>query len=314
MRRNVLLAAALAGAFAVSGCQCINDDNFTALRDAGFPPTDAGPPPPVFPLKVGDQLTVPQFGGNVDTCEGGASEGDCDRNVKADFLLTAVDRNDLGRWEIGADVVYTGLKDKIPATAIARLALENAAEFGTITTSSSVTARGARFTTDVPVALSRDAFGPNNFPFFQGENGTDGSDDGDDGTVFNEAAAEFADGIRGLDPGAEVETQIASGKMEAYFKDSENPVSLHKLLIQVHPMGFVCGWDEALIPFTGDDMPRAESSFQNVGKPLKASFFPPTLTRDGVTYQCSCFNRTCRNTDGQCLDPTDPDAPAGPCP
>lgn len=313
MRRNVIFAALLAGAFAVSGCQCINDDNFTALRDAGFPPTDAGPPPPVFPLKVGDQLTVPQFGGNVDTCDGGASEGDCDRNVKADFLLTAVERNDLGRWEITADVVYTGLKDVIPATAIARLALENAAEFDAISETSSVNARGALFTTDVPVALSRDAFGPNNFPFFQGENGTDGSDDGDDGTVFNEAAAEFTDGIRGFDADAEVETQIASGKMEAYFKDSENPVSLHKLLIQVHPMGFICGWDEALIPYA-DGMQRSEAAFQNVTKPLKASFFPPTLTRDSVTYQCSCFNRTCKNNDNLCLDPTNPDAPPGPCP
>jgi hypothetical protein len=313
MRRNVILFAALSTGFAVAGCDClvIDDNNFTQLRDAGFPPTDAGPPPPVFPLKAGDQLTIPQFGGRVDTCDGGGTEGACDRNVKADFLIVDVKRNASQRWEITADVVYTGLVDTIPATALTRLALENAAEFGSINVSSSVSARSAVFTTDVPAGLEPAAFGPNNFPFFQGENDLN---DGDDGSVFNEAAAEFTDAIRGLDPQAEVETQLGAGKFEAFFKDElSGPVSLHKLAVQVHPMGFVCGWDEALIPYS-EGMTRGQSSFQNVANPpLTASFFQPRLTRDSVTYQCSCFSLTCRNGT-QCLDPTDPDAPPGECP
>lgn len=312
MRRNVVLAGALSAVFVVSGCDCqINDDNFTQLRDAGFPEPDAGPPPPVFPLKVGDQLTIPQFGGRVDTCEGGATEGACDRNVTASWLIKKVERNENQRWDITADVVYTGLVDTIPASAITRLAMENAADFGAISTSSSVSAQDASFTTDVPVGLDRAAFGPNNFPFFQGENDLN---DGDDGTVFNEAATEFTDAIKGLDAAAEVETQLGAGKFEAFFKDELNgPVSLHKLAVQVHPMGFVCGWDEALIPYT-EGMQRSQAAFQAVANPpLIASFFQPRLTRDNVAYQCSCFSLTCRNGT-QCLDPTDPDAPPSDCP
>jgi hypothetical protein len=311
MRRNVLLAAALSGAFVVSGCDCqINDDNFTRFEDAGFPEPDAGPPPPVFPLKVGDQLTIPQFGGRVDTCAAGSTEGACDRNVTASWRINKVERNDNERWEITADVVYTGLVDTIEPAAISRLALENAAEFGSISTSSSVSATNALFTTDVPANVDPVAFGPNNFPFFQGDNDLN---DGDDGSVFNGAAAEFAEAITGLDPDAQVETQLGAGKFEAYFKDELNgPVSLHKLAVQVHPMGFVCGWDEALIPYT-EGMQRSQSSFRNLTPPLTASFFQPRLRRDDVDYQCSCFSLTCRN-GSQCLDPTDPDAAPSDCP
>jgi hypothetical protein len=313
MRRNVLLTGALSFAFVVSGCECqLDDNNFTQLLDAGFPEPDAGPPPPVFPLKVGDQLTIPQFGGRVDTCEGGATEGACDRNVSASWLIEKVERNDNQRWEITADVVYTGLVDTIPASALTRLAMDNAADFGAISTSSSVSAQDAVFTTDVPAGIDPAAFGPNNFPFFQGENDLN---DGDDGSVFNAAATEFTEAVKGLDPDAEVETQLGAGKFEAFFKDEVNgPVSLHKLAVQVHPMGFVCGWDEALIPYT-EGMQRSQSSFQNVANPpLIASFFQPRLTRDNVSYQCSCFSLTCRANGNLCLDPTDPDAPPSECP
>ena len=56
-----MLAAGLLSV-TVSGCQCINDDNFSQLKDAGFEDPDAGPPPPVCPLKAGDILTIPQYG------------------------------------------------------------------------------------------------------------------------------------------------------------------------------------------------------------------------------------------------------------
>ncbi|MDP2339717.1 MAG: hypothetical protein Q8O67_02065 [Deltaproteobacteria bacterium] len=317
MRTNVVLAACLLATVAVGGCQCINDDNFQQLKDAGFPEVDAGPPPPLFPLKPGDVLTIPQFGGRVDVCNGpgcacGGQSGDCDRNVKATYEIKAVQLNDENRWEITADVLYEGLVDNIPPAALSRLAIENGADFGAISSASPVVARDAIFTTDQAPRLDNQ-YVANNFPFFQGENDLN---DGDEGEVFAAAAAEFTEAILAIDEQAEVETQVSVGKLEAYFKDELNgPASVHKLLVEVHPMGFVCGWDEILVPFVDDvSTPRNQSVFNGFkNPPLTAAFFQPNLIRDGVTYQCSCFNATCRNGT-TCLDPTDPDAPPGACP
>lgn len=307
MRTNVLLAAGLLLSFAVSGCQCINDDNFTKLKDAGFDPPDAGPPPPVFPLKVGDVLTIPQFGARTNVCEGGGEAGDCDRNIKATYSLKQVEIDDANRWGITADVIYQGLAEKIPAAAMSRLVLENAADFGAITIATAVSARDAEFTTDQAPVIGA-GYRANNFPFFQASNEID---DGDNGEVFAEGAVAFTESIEGVDVDANIETQVSVGKFEAYYRDDlDGEVTLHKLQVQIHPMGFVCGWDEALIPFVDGTTARQQSAFQGIDNPpLTASFFQPNLVRDGVTYQCSCFSRTCSNA-GQCLDATDPDAPA----
>ena len=319
MRSNLVFAAVVVWAgcvFNIGGCQCINDDTFEKLKDGGFDEPDAGPPPAVFPLKAGDVLTIPQFGGRVDVCAAGGSEGDCDRNVKASYELKAVEINDANRWEITADVLYEGLVERVDAAAISRLAIENGADFAAITTATPVTALGALFTTDQAPRLDAQ-YRPNNFPFFQAENDID---DGDEGEVFAAAAAEFTEAILGLDPAAQIETQVSVGKLEAFFKDELNgPTSVHKLLVEVHPMGFVCGWDEALVPFVDDvSTPRNQSVFNGFkNPPLTAAFFQPNLIRDGVTYQCSCFNATCRAGTGSgatCLNPSDPQAPAGPCP
>ena len=315
MRTNVAFVAGLLATggfiFNVGGCQCINDDNFSKLTDAGFDEPDAGPPPPVFPLKAGDVLTTPAVGGRVNSCEAGGTNGDCDRVVKATYEIKAVELNNDNRWEITADVLYEGLVDRIPASALSRLALENAADFAEITQASPVTALDAVFTTDRAPRLDAE-YRANNFPFFQGENDIN---DGDEGEVFEAAAAEFRAAILGIDEDAEVETQVSVGKLEAFFKDDLNgPVSVHKLLVEVHPMGFVCGWDEILVPYVDDvSTPRNQSVFNVENPPLTATFIPPTLFRDGVTYQCSCFNATCRS-GANCLDPTDPDAAPGPCP
>ena len=313
MRRNPALAAALLAAFAVSGCQCNVDDDFISdPPDAGPPIVDAGPPPPVFPLKAGDILEMPAYGGRTATCAGGdGSNGGCDRNISASYGITDVKLNAANRWEVTADVVYSGLVDTIPSTALSRLALENTAPFDVITTQSPQSAEAVAFATDVPPSLDPTKFGTTNFPFFQGENG---SNDGDDGTVFNEGADLFRAEILAVDAEANVSTQLAAGKLEAFFRDPiGEPISLHKLLVQVHPMGFFCGWDESLIDFA-DGMARGQSAFSGVDNPpLTATFNSPTLTRDGVKYQCSCLSGTCRKGT-ECLDPTNPDAPPGPCP
>jgi hypothetical protein len=200
-----------------------------------------------------------------------------------------------------------------PQSAGPVLVLENAADFGAITIATAVSARDAEFTTDQAPVIGA-GFRANNFPFFQASNEID---DGDNGEVFAEGAVAFTESIEGVDEEANIETQVSVGKFEAYYRDDlEGEVTLHKLQVQVHPMGFICGWDEALIPFVDGTTAREQSAFQGIDNPpLTASFFQPNLVRkndDGidVTYQCSCFSRTCRSNAGECLDATDPDAPA----
>lgn len=90
---------------------------------------------------------------------------------------------------------------------------------------------------------------------------------------------------------------------------------IHKLIVEVHPMGFVCGWDDALVPFVDDTAtPRNPSVFNGFkSPPLSAAFFQPNLICDGLTYQYFCFNATCRSGT-TCLDPTAPNAAPSTCP
>ena len=74
-------------------------------------------------------------------------------------------------------------------------------------------------------------------------------------------------------------------------------------------MGFLCNWDERLIPWE-DGMQRAEGSFAGNSIPVAASFDSIRMFRDGTRYRCSCFDLKCKTVDGTnlCLDPADPDA------
>jgi hypothetical protein len=131
---------------------------------------------------------------------------------------------------------------------------------------------------------------------------------------FASAALEFEDAISAIDASAAVAADQQNGRFEAFFRDDiGGEVALHKLIVQVHPMGFVCGWDEALVPFVDNVTARNEATFTGTTATLTAAFFQPNLTRAGVTYQCSCFERVCRSSFATCLNPTDPSAP-GPCP
>lgn len=312
MRVSPLLTAALLGIVSVAGCQCIDDTNLNSRPDAGVEEEEPPPAPPVFPLKAGDSLVLTPIGGRTDEDQNGGS----DFAIKITWVIKGVALNADNRWEVTADALYEqNGTPAILATALSRLALENVADFAAIA-GGSVTARDAVFRTDRAPAVDS-SYTPNHFPFFQGS--LDG-EDGDDDTVFNEAAAEFREAIVALDAEAQVDTQIAVGRFEAYFRDDLNgPPTLHKLRADVHPFGFMCGWDEILIPFT-DGMPRSQTPFTTAGTPpLAAINFTAQLTRDGDTYSCGCFNGTCQRNQqpGEprlCLDPTNPDAAPSPCP
>jgi hypothetical protein len=294
------------------GCQCISTDNFVPVHDAGEPPHDAGPPPPTFPLKIGDQLSYPALGGRIDTCNGGAgANGECQRIVKATYVVKGVTLGGDNTWTVNSDVLYEGIDDTIPAAAIGQLVLSHAVPFNAVTTATPQHTTGATFITG---AAPTDELTPNGFPFFQFDPATSAQA----GSAFELAATAFHDRIVSIDPDARINTQVAGKKLEAFFKDTLGPTPmLHKVLAELHPMGFVCGWDEGLIPFV-DGAARAQSDFDGVSNPpLVATFVPSIqLKRDGVSYICDCFSQKCKTLNGSpqlCLDPTNPDAPAAAC-
>lgn len=308
MRTSALLTAAFLGSVAVNGCQCIDDNNLGNIPEEEVEVVPPPPPPPTFPLKAGDQLVLNPIGGRTDQDANGGS----DFAIRATWQIKGVALNADNRWEITSDALYEQSgTPAISAGAISRLAIENIADFPAIERAGSVTALGAVFKTDRAPAVDP-GYTPNHFPFFQSS--LEGND-GDDGEVFNEAATAFRETMLALDADAKVDTQIAVGRFEAFFRDDLNgPPMLHKMRVDVHPFGFVCGWDEILIPFT-EGMVRGQAPFTAAGTPPLAAinFGIPQLTRGGTTYNCSCFQGTCRSGT-TCLNPVDPDAAPGPCP
>jgi hypothetical protein len=304
-----LPTALLLCAFAVAGCQCNLRDDLVGVPDTGEDINDAGPPPPKFPLKVDDQIQFPAIGGRTATCAGGQTEGDCQRAITATYIIKKVELGDDNRWTITADAVYQTSADVITASSITPLVLARGAPFDQLAgVGSSTSAEDAVFNTNAP-AIPDASFTANSFPFFQY--------DPTDGTVFNEAADRFCDRYVELDPDANCETQLADQKFEVYFKDEQSggAATLHKVREEFHQMGFVCGWDELTIPFQ-DTMARQQSDFDSAGTPDLAAIFasPVKIIRDGVTYNCSCFNQTCQEQGtSNCLSP-DPDEGVVACP
>lgn len=286
--------------FVVSGCQCnINDDNFDQLKDAGFDEPDAGPPPPVFPLKEGDELEY-QIGGRIPACPNGAVAGDCERNIKATYVVSDT-KFEGGRWTVEADFFYEGTKEQIEAVAIAQLVLENVAPFDQVSIATPVTSSEsgpADFRTDRAATHELNALG---FPFFQYEDG--------DAGIFEAAGEDFCGYWREQDPDADCDFLTGDYRMQAVFVDPLAESKLHQLRVEYHPMGFICGWIEELGDF-GADPDRSESVFNGVNGDPEAFFFTPRLRRDGASYSCNCFSQVCKDVDDptKCLDPADPDA------
>jgi hypothetical protein len=285
--------------FAFSGCQCnLNDDRFSQIEDAGFPETDAGPPPPVFPLKEGDEVEF-QFGGRLPDCPNGTTPGDCERTIKATYIVSDTKFQD-GRWTVEADFYYEGTKDVIEASAIAQLLLENGAPFDQVSTAAPmISDEPANFRTDAPVTQELTS---NGFPFFQYQDGEAG--------IFEAAGIEFCEHWLAEDPQADCSALTGDYRMETVFLDSLAGGKLHQLTVEYHPMGFICSWIEELAQL-GDDPPRSASQFNGVSGDPEAFFLTPVkLRRDGGDYRCTCSSQTCFdvNDSTRCLDPSDPDA------
>lgn len=300
-----LVAASLALAVSAG---CSPDDNFFGFRDAGQP--DAGsepPPPPVFPLKAGDELVFPGIGGRADGC--GASEGGCDRALRATYVVKKVNLDDESNtWTINADYTYESTATAVEVAAIGQLFLVGVAPFADIDTGGAESGNADFRTRDAPT----DGINANGFPFFHFEEAYANRED----SAFRQASAEFIERVQELDPDANIENQAAEAKIEAYFKDElgVNPL-LHKIRVDYHPFGFMCGWDERLAIWE-EGMQRSDNAFTGTTTPLAAIFASPVeLLRDDVRYRCSCSTRLCvqRDDSTTCLDPSDPDAAPLPC-
>ncbi len=300
MRMHVSFVALL---FVLQGCQgCLIDNtNLNNVPDAGHDVPDAGPPPPVFPLKAGDEVQF-QIGGripdDVSRCPNHATPGDCERDMKATFVMNAP-RFENGRWTLSADYFYEGTKDLVQASVIAQLVLSRGVPFDGVSVASPENGT-ADFLTDQ--APTRDAsFNQNTFPFFQYESG--------DAQIFQTAGAAFCDYFNAQDDQANCDVRPGDHRIEAYFVDPLAEGKLHELRVEYHPMGFICDWKETLADL-GPDPARNQNSFNgNEGDPTAFFYTPISLERGGNEYRCFCSSGVCKDiTDStKCLDPADPD-------
>lgn len=293
---------------AAPGCLCVGDENFFQRPDGG--PPDAGPvepPPPVFPLKAGDELVFPGVGGRAEDC--GASEGGCDRALRATYVVKKVTLDEESNtWTVNADYTYESTATAVEVAAIGQLFLAGVAPFADIDAGGAESGNADFRTRAAPT----DGINANGFPFFHFEESYANRDD----SAFRQAASEFTERILELDADANIENQAAEAKIEAYFKDElgANPF-LHKIRVDYHPFGFMCGWDERLATWQ-DGMQRSDNAFTGTTTPLAAIFASPVeLIRSDVRYRCSCSTRQCvqRDDPSICLDPSDPDAEPAPC-
>lgn len=306
--RHLPCVALLLAVPASPGCLCVGDETFNPFPDAGRP--DAGPvapPPPVFPLKAGDELVFPGIGGRAEGC--GSSEGGCDRALRATYVVNDVSLDEsTNTWSVDADYTYEAAANVVEAAAIGQLFLSRVAPFADIDEGGAESGTATFRTKDAPT----DGINPNGFPFFHFDQAYANRDD----SAFRQASATFTERILELDPEASIENQAAEAKIEAYFKDELGVNALlHKVRVDFHPFGFMCGWDERLTTWE-DGMQRSENDFTGATTPLTAIFAPPVqLLRDGVRYNCTCESRTCYDRTDQttCLDPSDPDADPLPC-
>jgi hypothetical protein len=304
-------AGLLLVSFALSGCQCIDPETFGVIPDAGTEVIPPGPVPPKFPLKQGDVLVFPGVGGRNGTGTCAGLPGDCERTMRATYTVKSVSLGaDSNRWTVKSDYLYEMAVANVDVEVIDPLFLSGTAKF---TLDAQASEDGtADFNTDgAPV----DDIVENDFPFFHYESAYAGQA----GSAFDVASIAFRGRIADLDAEAEIEAPPAAAKFEAYFKDDRvQPAQLHKVRVDLSPFGFMCSWEERMIPWE-DDMNRAESDFNGAEAGLTAVFSTPIrLYRDDVQYICSCtaLSKQCKlaSDQSQCLDPADPEAPAADCP
>lgn len=275
-------------------------------------PDEIEPPPP-FPLRPGDVVVYPSIGGRTDSCLG--DEGSCERVIKGTYTIQDVVLNeDSSRWNVEADYNYEMMVDKVSYTDISALFISSAASFQTLS-QGEAEGDSASFKTD---GVFTDSLKANQFPFFHWE----GEAAGSEGSAFMESATSFKERILELDESANIDSQAGALKFESYFLDNRlgGPGYLHLIRVDLHPLGFVCGWDERMREWT-EGMTRAAGSFgqQTTTIPYAVVFNNVRITRDGEEFICNCDSdfrpaRCEMLSDRDICLPEDPESDPVPCP
>ncbi len=284
---------------------CGGADDGAEGEGEGASDTSGAPVAPSFPLLAGDVLRYPALGGRTqDDCPGHRVPGDCRRTLSAELDVDGVRLDaSLGRWFVNAHAeLVDNDDDLVDAAALAPLVLAHALPFSSTRVDAPTELAPTDFATD---AAPTDALSPTGFPFFDADVNRG---------VLAVAGERFCDRFRALDAGAACRVIAAEQSLEVVFEDdaARDAPRLHRLRVGYHQMGFVCAWEEALVPFV-DGMPRDASAFYPPESPeLEATFLEPTLTRGGVSYHCSCATQVC-SAGATCLS-ADPARPPGPCP
>lgn len=305
MKVRFLLTGLMLAATTVSACQCVDVETFGEVKvpDAGEPP----PPPPNYPLIEGDILTYRGLGGR------NRSESNNDRVLNATYFIdgTTLDP-DTNTWVVNGTASYEMVAANFEFAEMAQLVI------GKVGPLESLDEGGAENVDDVDFRADGafvDTMNSTQFPFFHFEAEYAGEDD----SAYARSSKAFRERILELDDQASIENQSAESKFEAYFKDSRGgEENLHKLQIRLHPLGFVCAWDERTVPWL-DTMDRTEGSFAQATIEPIAAVFPGNiiLERDNNEYRCTCGTISqpprCKDyTNNKCLT-ADPEAEPEDC-
>ena len=306
---KIQLLALVIFTFCFAGCR--EDVDFFGVEEEENEEEENTPPPP-FPLREGDVVVYPSIGGRTANCAG--NEGSCDRVIKGTYTIKSVDLNeDTNRWELETDYIYEMMVGNVTYADISPLFLSNAAAFQSLEVGDSESDT-AIFKTD---GAFTDDLKANQFPFFHWQ----GESAGDDGSIYMDAATAFKERILELDEAANIDNQAGALKFESYFLDSRiDPPHLHLVRVDLHPLGFVCGWDERMREWT-DGLSRNGASFgqQTTTIPYAVVFNNVQITREGELYICNCDSEfksaRCEMLSNRdlCL-PSDPESGPVDCP
>ena len=231
--------------------------------------------PPVFTLHPGDEVGYNKL--NINHC----LDSTCvdENEEEAAWRSTWIIEDDgvylsevSGEWEVRAHYyhqVIEGAGDSAP------LASTWLSDFGPYDKPTDFTEDGiGTFTTSmppVPLAVSESV----SFPFFDMAN-------------WEYAEDKFRQYVRGIDPDANVDSQRAARRLEAYYIDQGTPPLEHHVWVIFHSVGIVCSFDEEIIVAPADPAYN-QSDFQYELITPKSNVSFAYVTRVGGSKQyCNC--------------------------
>ena len=217
----------------------------------------------------------------------------CDRGLQASYRIEALGFDAADALTVTATFHYELAASDIAADDVAELFLSRAVPFDVV--NGEPQTGTTNFRTDVAPTDQLTTLG---FPFFLVD-----TEAANGGAAFASAAAAFRQRMLEIDPLAEVTTDSRAGRFEAFLGDGSRA---HQIRADVHPFGFYCTWDEQVADTLSGEVTHSPSDFDGASRKIQVLNGPPSLTRDGVTYVCSCSTGQCQSQQSTCLDPLEP--------